>query len=248
MCEGFKKITDVVNYVYVVVVHVNGKSAGRCYMLNKYHDYKGLRTGDLSRVRRLVFNAFFGDGGCYKNGANYYLVYTSTSLDYLQMKRSWASALYPSNYKQTKSGYKGNKLILNFHTRNSPWITLFYKKGFKGLINEMDKKDLIMWYLDDGSFHQRKHFIHIYCNSLNDVEVDEVIDKIFCLYPEKKCVLRHDKKSDGRCYPYLYMPVCVANTFRKDVGKFLDKHNIESLRYKIGCVAYPQRPSKSSDS
>jgi len=110
---------------------------------------------------------------------------------------------------------------------------------FVGSIAGLTKTDLIMWYLDDGSYHIKRHTMHLYCNTLTDTQVNILIERTASLYsiaPRK----RTDRKRDGRSFPYLYFPRTLVEVFRLDVEQFLLRHKTKSLFYKIG-EAHPLR-------
>jgi len=182
----------------------------------------------------MALNAKLGDGGIYKSGVNCYLYFSSTSLDLLSYKREMCkkAGLKPSDFEFGTSGYGGKKKVYNFRTRNSEKITPFKYMDTKDAIDLIDKESLILWYLDDGSLHKRKKFVHLYCNTLTEDEVQYLIDKIYQLYPYKKCALRWDRKKDGRKYPYIYMSAVTARYFLKDVAEFIDNNDIPSMSYK----------------
>lgn len=64
--------------------------------------------------------------------------------------------------------------------------------------------------------------------------------KVYSLYPYKRCSLRWDKKKDERNYPYIYIPVKTASEIKKDVENFLIKNEIYSLLYKVGVDSPPE--------
>ena len=100
------------------------------------------------------------------------------------------------------------------------------------ILDSLDLHGLILYYLDDGSLHKRKHFMHIYCNCFNYDETEHLIDIIYKFFPIKRCSHRFDKKKDGRKFNYIYIPTAVAYEFSIVVYKFLVDNNISSLLYK----------------
>ena len=167
---------------------------------------------------------------------NYYLMATSINLDYISHKKSQLDHLgiitHPLH--TGKSGYKDTSIIYNFSTRNHHLISRVGNMNTIDIINSLNIEGLVYLFLDDGTFHQKKHFGHICCNTFSDVEVETLIKVMYKFYPQKLCSKRVDRKKDGRQYPYIYIPVAVMNEFRKDVGKFLKDNHIESLMYKVG--------------
>jgi len=100
-------------------------------------------------------------------------------------------------------------------------------------IDLLTKKDLILWYLDDGSYHINKKTMHLYSNMFNKEESIKLIDKITNLFNIDPR-LRIDRKKDGREFYYLYFRRKMVKVFRPTVEKFLRKNNIDDLLYKAG--------------
>ena len=193
---------------------------------------------------QLVYSLKLGDGCFVKNSSGerfgtstYYVQCSSVNLDYISHKKSILDKLgvytRPISDKG-KSGYKKDSKIYYFWTRVHPLITKVGNMSVLEILDNLDIEGLVYFFLDDGTFHQNKHFGHIYCNTFNDEEVEKLIDVMFHFYPQKRCVKRVDRKKDGRQYPYIYIPVVVMNEFKKDVQKFLEDNEIYSLLYKVG--------------
>lgn len=186
------------------------------------------------RLRPIVLNAIVGDGCIVKQNNGSYLQFTSTSLDWITFKRDLCKEFKPTNLRTQPSGYGGKKTIYVFSTPQHDSISKSENFTIEECIEMLTKTDLIMWYLDDGTYHQKKHFMHLYCNMFTEEQSELLADKIFSLYPVKRPSLRWDKKKDGRKYPYLYIPVKTSNEFKIDVENFLKENDIQSLFYKVG--------------
>lgn len=192
---------------------------------------------------QLLYSLKIGDG-CFvtqcKDKSNkrphYYLKSMSINLDYLSHKKSEIEKLgiITQPLHTGKSGYKESSVIYNFATRNHYLISKVGNMSVTEVLNKLNKEGLVYYFLDDGTFHQKKHFGHLYCNTFTDDEVQTLIEVMYKFYPQKKCAKRIDKKKDGRQYPYIYIPVVVMDEFRKDVKDFLEKYEIKSLMYKVG--------------
>lgn len=189
-------------------------------------------------INQVLISGKLGDGGMYKckSNVNYYAQYVSTCIDYLNYKRDELikHGIECREIKEQPSGYKKGATSNVFGTRVHKKITQVAEISIKESIDAMSLEGLIMLYLDDGSYHQRKRFMHLYCNEFSDEETNYLIEYFYDKYPEKKCSLRRDNKKDGRSYPYIYIPVSVANSFKIDVEDFLVRNNIVSLLYKVG--------------
>ena len=192
---------------------------------------------------QLLYSLKLGDG-CFVTQCkdennpkpNYYLMATSINLDYISHKKSQLDKLGVTTQPlhTGKSGYKDTSIIYSFGTRNHYLISVVGNMRTIDILNSLNVEGLIYLFLDDGTYHQKKHFGHIYCNTFSDEEVETLIDVIYKFYPQKRCVKRIDRKKDGRQYPYIYIPVAVMNEFKKDIQQFLEENNISSLKYKVG--------------
>ena len=192
---------------------------------------------------QLLYSLKVGDGSFVQNStgerfgkATYCLLINSINLDYLVHKKTELErqGIRTQSLRTTKSGYKEDSVIYVFGTRIHNHITRVAHMSITEVLNNLDVQGLVYYFLDDGTYHQKKHFGHLYCNTFSDEEVEVLIDVMYKFYPQKRCVKRIDKKKDGRQYPYIYIPVVVMNEFKKDIQKFLDENGIESLKYKVG--------------
>ena len=192
---------------------------------------------------QLLYSLKLGDG-CfvtYSTGKrfgtiNYSVQCSSINLDYISHKKSKLDKIgvVTQNLRLSKSGYKKDSSVYVFGTRNHQLLTKVGNMSVLEILDNLDIEGLVYFFLDDGTFHQKKHFGHIYCNTFTDEEVEKLIDVMFHFYPQKRCVKRIDRKKDGRQYPYIYIPVVVMNEFKKDIQNFLEQNEIHSLMYKVG--------------
>jgi hypothetical protein len=183
----------------------------------------------------IAINARLGDGILLSRGKNVALEMQSKLLDWITVKRDMCllKGFSPSHIKMCTSGFTGRQDVYSFSTRVAPEITEVYNSSLESILTQLSKLDLIMWYLDDGSYHIKRHTMHLYCNMLTDAQIDLLLKRIESLYgivPRK----RQDKKKDGRNFPYLYFPRALVEVFRLDVEQFLLHHKLKSLFYKIG--------------
>lgn len=189
-----------------------------------------------SLISQLILSLKLGDGCLVDQSKtkHYYLQTNSINLDYITHKKVRLEKLgvKTNRLRIGKSGYKESSKIYTFTTPINPLISNVGSMIVSECIRNLNKIGLIYFFLDDGSLHKRKAFGHIYCNTFSDSEVEVLIERIFQLYPYKRCSKRIDKKKDGRKYPYIYIPVSTMNEFRKDIEKFLNYYDIQSLMYK----------------
>ena len=130
------------------------------------------------------------------------------------------------------SGYIPNKQLYAFRTKVHNETTIVGNMTTEEVLQQLDKLGLIYYYLDDGSLHKHKHFMHLYCNNFTSNQAEMLADIIEKFYPQKRCTVRYEHKKDGRVFAVIYIPVIVAKEFSKDVRDFLERHQITSLLYK----------------
>jgi hypothetical protein len=183
-------------------------------------------------------NAKLGDGSLHmptKESTNARIHFNSKNLEWLTYKRDLAikEGFNVSLIKDAYSGYSDKMNLYKFTVNTDERLTYVYKHSRYEVIESLTKTDLIMWYLDDGSWHKVRHTMHLYCNMLTEDEVEVLINRIEWLYgirPKN----RVDRKKDGRAYPYLYFPRKLVEAFKPDVREFLETNRIDSMLYKVG--------------
>ena len=185
---------------------------------------------------QVLLSLRIGDGSFGTQSVRYqrYSLHTSSiKKDYLDYKRSILekNGIYVRDTKCT-SGYGSKNTIYGFDTRVDARISIVAKLSVEEVINNLDLLGLILYYLDDGSYHKGCDTIHLYCNRFSIDECNYLIEKIYELFPIKRCTIMTDRKKDGRKFPYLYMPKTTTNEFRKAVENFLVTNNITSMFYK----------------
>jgi LAGLIDADG DNA endonuclease family len=196
---------------------------------------------------RIAKNAKLGDGHISRNCKNANLSFMSTDLDVLKLKRRMCEdeGFICRDFGTQKSGYGGTKTIYNFHTRVHEKITQVYEASYSDLIKTLDKQDLFLWLVDDGSWHKNQNLFHLYCNMLNDDEANLLIEQIYKLYGVRPR-LRKDRKKDGREFNYLYFPRRLTILVRPEFKKFLIENNLHSMLYKVGGEDYEDPLEKLS--
>lgn len=183
-------------------------------------------------IERMALNAKLGDGGIYKNKNAYCMMFVSTSLDYLTYKRDQLIKVRPAPIILGKSGYNGKKQIYKFSVRTIPEAVSAYAMSNIEAIKSMDKLDLILWMLDDGSVHKQHGTFHLYSNMLNREESEVLTKQIYKLYPVRMPSINTDRKKDGRSFLYIYMPRILAEVIQLDMEAFMNENMITSLLYK----------------
>ena len=187
-------------------------------------------------LMQMLYSLRIGDGSYITQGRDYNLYVSSISLQYVVFKKTILerSGIITQSLRESKSGFKSSSVVYAFGTRVHPLISEVANMSISDIVKSLDHEGLALYFLDDGTFHQKKHFGHLYCNTFTSEEVEILIDTLFKLYPVKRCTVRYDRKKDGRVYPYVYIPVPVMNEFKEDVKSLIDKYELTDFRYKIG--------------
>lgn len=192
----------------------------------------------MYKLSQFLYSSKLGDGCFYrrKESHTYLFQFTSYNKEYIDFMHKEFDKLgyFPQSIKRVYSGFKNGSEGYYFHTRVHEDFNYVSSLSIKEAISMLDKEGLIFYYLDDGSYHKNKNFGHIYCNTFTVDEVNCLIDKIYELYPIRKCTIHWDKKRDGRKYPYIYIPVSVMDAFKSDIKNMLDICDLKSFYYKIG--------------
>lgn len=196
------------------------------------------------RYSKMAINARLGDGTLGK-GKNANITFMSTDKALLEFK---AAKLAEEGYGELRwgtqvSGYGGKKTIYNVTTHVNEKATTVRDLPLETLITLVDREDLILWYIDDGSWHKSRNTMHLYSNMLTECQSQILIKRIGALYGVEPR-LRIDRKKDGRQFYYLYFPRELVNRFRPDVKKYLTDANLTSLYYKFGGLDYTEKPPR----
>jgi hypothetical protein len=196
---------------------------------------------------RIAKNARLGDGCISRSSKNANLSFMSTDLDVLKLKKRMCEeeGFICRDFGTQKSGYGGTKTIYNFQTRVHEKITQVCDASMADLIKTIDKEDLFLWLIDDGSWHKNQNLFHLYCNMLDDDEANLLIEQIYKLYGVRPR-LRKDRKKDGREFNYLYFPRRLTILVRPEFKKFLIEKGLHSMMYKVGGEDYEDPLEKLS--
>ena len=190
----------------------------------------------LSTLVNLLLTAKVGDGHIFTQKGwhdKHCARFMGTNLELISCKARLlgrSDKIY--KLRQNPKAY-GSKPVYYFQTKCSEEATRIKSLSYSSAIKEMGREELVVWYLDDGSFHKNKRFMHLYSNCLSEQETILLINKFSDLYgtPPR---LRIDKKKDGRSFFYIYLGTELTKRFSRDVEKFLKEHDVSSLNYKIG--------------
>lgn len=193
------------------------------------------------RFSRIAKNGKLGDGCITKPAKNASMGFTSTDINIINLKRQMCKneGYIIGETGTQKSGYGGTKTIYKFNTRVDERITQVADASLSDLIQTIDKEDLFLWYIDDGSWHKNRNTMHLYSNMLDDSETDELITRIGDIYgilPRP----RKDRKRDGRSFNYLYFPRELVKRFRPEFKDYVMEYRIETMYYKFGGIDYKE--------
>jgi len=188
---------------------------------------------------RIAKNAKLGDGCIARSCRNANLTFVSTDIELLNLKREMClnEGLIIGDIGTQKSGYGGKKIIYKFGSRVDERITDVYHASLTDLIKTLDKEDVFLWYMDDGSWHKNQHLHHLYCNMLNDEELEVLIEQIYNLFGVRPKA-RKDRKQDGREFNYLYFPRNLTIQFRPQFKEYVMSKGLMSMYYKFGGLEY----------
>lgn len=191
-----------------------------------------------NEIFQLLLSGKIGDGSFINQrkttDKTYRFSTNSINKDYVEHKKSVFNrcGLKTVDEFNKYSGFNPDKHLYAFRTLITEETTYVGRMSVEDVLLKLDKLGLIYYYLDDGSLHKRKHFMHLYCNSFEENQAVMLVDLIEKYYPQKRCTLRVEHKKDGRMFYVVYIPVTVAKMFSRDVRKFLIKNNIRSMLYK----------------
>jgi hypothetical protein len=195
----------------------------------------------MERYSRIAKNAKLGDGCVVRRGVNAHMKFISTDLQLLRFKRGMCDeeGITYGKIGTQKSGYGGKKTIYKFDSHVNTNITEVEKADLSELIADIDKTDLFLWYMDDGSWHIRRNTMHLYSNMLNENQTQQLISQVKSLYGIAPRI-RTDRKKDGRSFYYLYFPRELVKIFRPEFKEFAVSNEISSMYYKFGGLEYKE--------
>src|SRR5690606_28745787 len=140
----------------------------------------------------------------------------------------------------------GAKTIYNLSVYADEKATQVRDVDIEDIIPTLDKEDIFLWYMDDGSWHINRNTMHLYSNMLDGVQSQLLIDRINELYGIKPR-LRIDRKQDGRQFYYLYFPRELVKLFRPEFKSYVMQYGLKSMYYKFGGLEYEDAPSIELD-
>lgn len=174
----------------------------------------------MSLEKQLIISAFLGDGHIRQGG---YVTYSSSQKEYMAFKKK----LSPNMSEISESinlGFKKDGKIFKVHLKTSEYAKNFSIEN----ISEIDDLGLALWFYDDISLHQTKHFYNINSHSFTEEEHDKYLIPLlnrFKIYPTKVRT-----KKDGKYFTYLCVQKYKGGLV---IDSILRKHLVECYRYKL---------------
>lgn len=194
-------------------------------------------------LSRIAINARIGDGRLGDSSKNANISFYSTDKLLLEHKERMllAEGYEGIRWGTQPSGYGGTKTIYNLTTFVSDKATVVRDMPIENILRNIDEQDLIMWYLDDGSWHVRANTMHLYSNMLDAEQTQILVDRIEQLYGIAPRI-RIDRKQDGRSFFYLYFQRDLVVKFRPIVRQYLIDNALSTLYYKVGGLDFVDKP------
>ena len=195
-------------------------------------------------ARQLLLTTKIGDGCIYKDKdcKTYRPSYSSVNKEYLLFKQKVfrLDGYGTSNIKTRvrSSGYNTDGVINELYIYvNKEFKDYYYmsKEEEKNFFEILKELGFLMYYLDDGSFNSSNNNMRIHCCDFTESEVTILVDKIYELFPVKKCSIHWQRKDCGKKYPYLYVPRKTAIEIVKYYEEFMKNEPLLScMIYKFG--------------
>jgi hypothetical protein len=188
----------------------------------------------------LYLTAKLGDGCISKQKScrHHQITFSGTDADYIKWKAKYVGYEDRLRVSEQHPDSYGDKPIYSFRTSPFYYADVLADLTYKEAIDRLSINELIIWYLDDGSWHKKKHFMHLYCNMLNDEETLHLIDKFESLLSFRPA-MRKDVKKSGKSYNYLYIGTKGASAFGSFVESFICKNKLYGMYYKVGLFDRP---------
>ncbi|MCA9381695.1 hypothetical protein KC678_05495 [Candidatus Dojkabacteria bacterium] len=197
---------------------------------------------------QLIISGIFGDGCLFKQTAKYHN-YKGSSIhrEYVEFKKSIFTSLSCSNINTTlNAGYKvGN--IYSITSQAHPEISKIKNDSMENNLNKLEELGLAIWFYDDGSFHNKKHFYNLNSHALsydlqNDVLIPLLKNKL-----DINATIAYDRKVDGRIFTYLRVNKISGNAL--NISDLLKKYPMKCFKYKyLSSEAIPKGSSSQEGS
>lgn len=217
-----KKICKICKKEYETRKKESERCSRECYNYEKYSTT--LPDSDI----QVLLSAYFGDGCFFKLGQYYRAKYSSKYREYILFKQSNLLTLpYGSSIMNMNCGYK-HAQIFSFDTYQHPTIDHIYNSSVENNLNRLTELGIAMWFYDDGSLHNKKHFYNLNTHSFDKQTNKNIFIPYFKDIWGISPTLAYDRKSDGRIFTYL----------RINKLDGADKINNILKKYPLKCFSY----------
>jgi hypothetical protein len=181
----------------------------------------------------LFLNAVFGDGCVsYKSAkakGTIPVSFGSSNRSVIEYKAKIIGGNVNQGTQDAKSWSPGKAV---YHTSKAMENPFPGKSKFE-LISYLTYEDLLLWILDDGSYHKTKGFLNLNSHALTLAENIELSFHLWHSLGIESRILP-EKKKDGRLFFYQYIPGAQYDSIKPDVKKFLVDNSISGFGYKVG--------------
>lgn len=193
--------------------------------MNKGYNYSTIITPQATQV---ILTGKISDGTLCQNGVHFYYMTNSIHKEYIEKKKKLLGEICGEVTERTNRGYKINQIFQTV-TRNHPIITNIAITELENILPQLTNLGLAIWFYDDGSLHQKKHFYNLCTHSFTEEEHEDIIIPYLNKALDIKVTKRIERKKDGRIFFY-----CGIN--KRDgadnIIKLLNKYPIKCFKYK----------------
>jgi len=156
----------------------------------------------------------------------------------MEFKLSRIRTLKSSGIKhRINHGYKVGS-IYTLDTFSHAELSRIKESSIERNLNRLTELGLALWFYDDGSLHQKKHFYNLNTHQFSFEFNKDVLIPFFKSALDINGKVRFDRKKDGRCYPYLSFNRVSGNAV--NIHLLLEKFPVKCYKYKrFGTTTIP---------
>ena len=223
-------ICTVCNKPYNVQPHKANKSK---FCSRECFDQKTYQIPLTESEKQVVLTGVVGDGCLAKINptARHYIYSTNSRFKvYIKFKQNFLTNLRYSKCCMGKNkGYTRNN-IFQFHTQGHPEITAIALDSIENNLQKLTDLGIALWFYDDGSLHQKKHFYNLNTQAFSK----KIQEELFIPFLKKRlgvmATLAQDKKLDGRHFYYIRIN---KNDGAEKISALLKRYYCPCFKYKI---------------
>lgn len=181
-----------------------------------------------------------GDGNIHTtNSLSTYYITNCKYEEYINYKMSLLGEMFKKKIYKEKNGYASTPIYI-MRSKSNKNLVAIKNKSIEEIVNDLDELGIALWFYDDGSLHQRKHFYNLNTHKFTK----EVQEKVFIPFFNKYNIypkLRTERKKDGRIFYYLSIGKYDG---AYEITKILSKYYVDCYSYKMWGSETIQRWSK----